>query len=74
MKKLIIILAFLPSLAFAQEITLKLQPHELNIIGQGLDAQKVAVDSLIAKLRQQYIDQQPKQEAPKPAEPVQPPK
>lgn len=60
--------------AFAQDITLKVTPNELNIIGQGLEAQQQSIQALVGKLRQQYIDQQPKPvEAPK-VEPVPGPK
>ena len=45
------------------EITLKITPDELNTIGEGLQNVPFGKAApLISKLRQQYLDQQPKPE------------
>lgn len=63
MKNVLTVVCLLaPAVAFAQqpEVIIKVTPAELNIIGQGLDGQTQAIQTLTAKLRQQFIDQQPK--------------
>ncbi len=76
--KWIIALAMLPSVAFAQqasiaqtappppvELTFKVTPDEINLISEGLQEMSIRrAMPLIAKLRQQIADQQPKPVAP----------
>lgn len=67
MKKLIIVLSFLPTLAFAQvpqpliEYTVKLTAAEIDIVGKALGKMSYEdVALLIQKLRQQIVEQQNK--------------
>lgn len=66
MKKIILAALLFATPAFAQEITLKVTNEDVNMIGKGLG--KLPFDdvaSLIQKLRNQIVEQQAKQEAPK---------
>lgn len=67
MKKLLLILSLLPTLANAQELTIKATPAEADLIWKGLRKLPVDdVESLMAKIRQQIADQTaPKVETPK---------
>ncbi len=75
MKRLIVVVMLLPTVAFAQpanvvsqppatqstELVLKVTPDEVNLISEGLQEMSIRkAMPLINKLRQQIIDQQPK--------------
>ena len=79
MKRLLVAIMLLPTVAFAQpanvvsqppvtqaaELTLKVTPAELDLISDGLQEMSIRkAMPLINKLRQQIIDQQPKTVAP----------
>lgn len=74
MRKLILAISLLPTVAFAQptELTFKVTPAEIDVIAKGLETQPFKdVAPLLQKLRQQFTEQQAKPEV-KPAEPEKP--
>lgn len=66
LRRLILAISLLPTLAFAQqptELTFKVTPAEIDVIAKGLETQPFKdVAPLLQKLRQQFTEQQAKPE------------